>query len=244
MIDLHCHIIYDTDDGARTIENSINILKEAEAAGFKKICCTPHYMEPHYIKTKEENKARLEIIKEKLLEQNIDIELYLGNEVYVADNMGDLISEGKVSTISDSKYVLVELPITQKLLNADEMIENLVFAGYTVIMAHPERYIYAQKDLKYFDQFLERGVLLQGNYESLLGKYGRLAEKTLKKLLKEEKISLLSTDTHRESSTYTKMGKILKVLKRYAKNDYYDYITEKCQEKILKNMLTTHNDLC
>ncbi len=236
MIDLHCHIIYDTDDGARTIENSINILKEAEAAGFKKICCTPHYMEPHYIKTKEENKARLEIIKEKLLEQNIDIELYLGNEVYVADNMGDLISEGKVSTISDSKYVLVELPITQKLLNADEMIENLVFAGYTVIMAHPERYIYAQKDLKYFDQFLERGVLLQGNYESLLGKYGRLAEKTLKKLLKEEKISLLSTDTHRESSTYTKMGKILKVLKRYAKNDYYDYITEKCQEKILKNM--------
>ena len=236
MIDLHCHIIYDTDDGARTIENSINILKEAEAAGFKKICCTPHYMEPHYIKTKEENKARLEIIIKKLLEQNIDIELYLGNEVYVADNMGDLISEGKVSTISDSKYVLVELPITQKLLNADEMIENLVFAGYTVIMAHPERYIYAQKDLKYFDQFLERGVLLQGNYESLLGKYGRLAEKTLKKLLKEEKISLLSTDTHRESSTYTKMGKILKVLKRYAKNDYYDYITEKCQEKILKNM--------
>ena len=46
MIDLHCHIIYDTDDGARTIENSINILREAEAAGFKKVCCTPHYIEP------------------------------------------------------------------------------------------------------------------------------------------------------------------------------------------------------
>ena len=208
MIDLHCHIIYDTDDGARTIENSINILREAEAAGFKKVCCTPHYIEPQYIKTKEENEAKLKIIKEKLLEENIDIELFLGNEVYVTDNMKDLIREGKISTI----------------------------AGYTVIMAHPERYIYAQKDLKYFDQFLERGVLLQGNYESLLGKYGKLAEKTLKKLLKEKKISLLSTDNHREGSTYTKMNKILKVLKRYAKNDYYDYITEKCQEKILKNM--------
>lgn len=236
MIDLHCHTIYDTDDGAKTIENSINILREAEAAGFKKICCTPHYMEPHYMQTKEENKARLEIIKERLIEENIGIELYLGNEVYVSDNMKDLISEGKVSTIADSKYVLVELPITQKLLNADEMVESLVFAGYTVIMAHPERYIYAQKDLKYFDQFLERGVLLQGNYESLIGKYGRLAEKALKKLLKEEKISLLATDNHREGSTYTKMNKILKVLKHYAKNDYYDYVTEKCQEKILKNM--------
>lgn len=236
MIDLHCHIIYDTDDGARTIENSINILREAEAAGFKKICCTPHYIEPQYIKTKEENEAKLKIIKERLLEENIDIELFLGNEVYVTDNMKDFIREGKISTIADTEYVLVELPIMQKLLNADEMIENLIFAGYTVIMAHPERYIYAQKDLKYFDQFLERGVLLQGNYESLLGKYGRLAEKTLKKLLKEEKISLLSTDTHREGSTYTKMNKILKVLKHYAKNDYYDYVTEKCQEKILKNM--------
>lgn len=236
MIDLHCHIIYDTDDGARTIENSINILREAEAAGFKKICCTPHYIEPQYTKTKEENEAKLKIIKERLLEENIDIELFLGNEVYVTDNMKDFIREGKISTIADTGYVLVELPIMQKLLNADEMIENLIFAGYTVIMAHPERYIYAQKDLKYFDQFLERGVLLQGNYESLLGKYGRLAEKTLKKLLKEEKISLLSTDTHREGSTYTKMNKILKVLKHYAKNDYYDYVTEKCQEKILKNM--------
>ena len=216
MIDLHCHIIYDTDDGARTIENSINILREAEAAGFKKVCCTPHYIEPQYIKTKEENEAKLKIIKEKLLEENIDIELFLGNEVYVTDNMKDLIREGKISTIADTEYVLVELPIVQKLLNADEMIENLIFAGYTVIMAHPERYIYAQKDLKYFDQFLERGVLLQGNYESLLGKYGKLAEKTLKKLLKEEKISLLSTDNHREGSTYTKMNKILKVLKRYA----------------------------
>lgn len=236
MIDLHCHIIYDTDDGARTIENSINILREAEAAGFKKICCTPHYIEPQYTKTKEENEAKLKIIKERLLEENIDIELFLGNEVYVTDNMKDFIREGKISTIADTEYVLVELPIMQKLLNANEMIENLIFAGYTVIMAHPERYIYAQKDLKYFDQFLERGVLLQGNYESLLGKYGRLAEKTLKKLLKEEKISLLSTDTHREGSTYTKMNKILKVLKHYAKNDYYDYVTEKCQEKILKNM--------
>ena len=65
MIDLHCHIIYDTDDGARTIENSINILREAEAAGFKKVCCTPHYIEPQYIKTKEENEAKRKTLRRK-----------------------------------------------------------------------------------------------------------------------------------------------------------------------------------
>lgn len=236
MIDLHCHIIFNTDDGAEKIENSINILKEAADAGFTKICCTPHYVEPQYIKAKVENQEKLELIKQKLKEENIDIELYLGNEVYVSDNMKELIEKGTIATISDTNYVLVELPLTQKLLGAEEMIEDLIFAGYNIILAHPERYVYAQKDLKYFDNFIERGVYLQGNYESLIGKYGKTAEKTLKKLLKAKKIDLMSTDVHREKSTYTKMNKILKSLKHYAKKDYYEYITVECQEKILKNM--------
>ena len=236
MIDLHCHIIFDTDDGAEKIENSINILREAANAGFTKICCTPHYVEPQYTKTKSENQEKLELIKEKLKEANIDIELYLGNEVYVSDNMKELVENGTIATISDTNYVLVELPLTQKLLSAEDMIEDLIFAGYTVILAHPERYIYAQKDLKYFDSFIERGVYLQGNYESLIGKYGKLAEKTLKKLLKDKKIDFMSTDVHKENSTYTKMDKILKSLKHYAKKYYYEYITVECQEKILKNL--------
>ena len=150
--------------------------------------------------------------------------------------MKELIEKGTIATISDTNYVLVELPLTQKLLGAEEMIEDLIFAGYNIILAHPERYVYAQKDLKYFDNFIERGVYLQGNYESLIGKYGKTAEKTLKKLLKAKKIDLMSTDVHREKSTYTKMNKILKSLKHYAKKDYYEYITVECQEKILKNM--------
>lgn len=236
MIDLHCHIIFDTDDGAIDLENSINILREAYEAGFTKICCTPHYIVSQYIKTKSENLDKLNLIKEKLKEENIDIELYLGNEVYVTNNMKELIDEEKVSTLADTKYVLVELPLTQKIIDAEDMIENLIFEGYKVILAHPERYVYAQKDLKYLDKFIEMGVYLQGNYESLIGKYGKMAEKTLKKLLKDKKIDLMSTDTHREKSTYTKMNKILKTLKHYAKKDYYENITIKCQENILKNM--------
>lgn len=236
MIDLHCHIIFGTDDGAKELENSINILREAYEAGFTKICCTPHYIVPQYVKTKSENLEKLNIIKEKLKEENIDIELYLGNEIYVTNNMKELIEEEKVSTLSDTKYVLVELPLTQKIIDAEDMIENLTFEGYTVILAHPERYIYVQKDLKYLDKFIEMGVYLQGNYESLIGKYGKGAEKTLKKLLKDKKIDLMGTDTHKEKTTYTKMNKILKILKHYAKKEYYENITINCQENILKNM--------
>lgn len=236
MIDLHCHILFDTDDGARKIDNSINILKEAYDAGFTKICCTPHYVEPQHIKTKFENKEKLKLIEEKLVEEKIDIELCLGNEIYVTDNINELIQNGTVSTIADTKYILVELPITQKLLNAEGIIEDLIFAGYKVVLAHPERYVYVQKNIKYLDNFIEMGAYLQGNYESLIGKYGKEAEKTIKKLLKEKKIDLLATDTHREESTYIKMDKILKKLKHYAKKEYYEYITNDCQEDILKNV--------
>lgn len=59
MIDLHCHLIYDTDDGANKIEDSIKIIKEAADAGFKKLCCTPHYLSPQYVKTKQENNEKV-----------------------------------------------------------------------------------------------------------------------------------------------------------------------------------------
>lgn len=236
MIDLHCHLIYATDDGATDIENSIRMLKEARDAGFKQICCTPHYLAPQYRKTKHENQEKLEVMKKRLKEENVDIELFLGNEVYITENIHELISEGKVSTIADTDFVLVEFPLTFKTYIAEGEIDNLISHGYNVVLAHPERYSYVQKDISYLDDFIERGVYLQGNYESLLGKYGNNAKKTLIKLIKQQKIDLLSSDNHKENSTYTKMDKILKVLRKYAKDDYFDTLTEGTQKNILKNI--------
>lgn len=236
MIDLHCHLIYNTDDGAETIENSISMIKEAVSAGFTKICCTPHYLVPQYNKTKKENAEKLEVIKKRLQEENINVEMFLGNEIYIVDNIHELINDEKVSTIADSSYVLVEFPMNFKSFIAEDEIDNLILHGYNVILAHPERYSYVQKDISCLDTFIERGVFLQGNYESLLGKYGNNAKKTLIKLIKQGKIDLLSSDNHKENSTYTKMDQILKVLRKYAKGDYFEAITEYNLENILKNL--------
>ena len=236
MIDLHCHILFDTDDGAKTIENSIGMIKEAVETGFTKICCTPHYLIPEYVKTKQDNLEKLELIKQKLNEENIDVELFLGNEVYITENITDLINNKKVSTINDSKFVLVEFPMNLKSVIAENEIDDLIIHGYNVILAHPERYSYVQKDIRYLDSFIQRGVYFQGNYESLIGKYGNNAKKTLIKLLKQKKIDLLSTDVHREKSTYTNMSKILKVLRKYVKDEYFQEITEGNQINILKNL--------
>ena len=233
MIDLHCHILFDTDDGAKTLQNSIEMIKEAEEAGFTKICCTPHYLIPEYAKTKQENLEKLELIKEKLNEYNINVELFLGNEVYITYNICELIKCEKISTINNSKFILIEFPMNFKSVIAENEIDDLIVHGYKVILAHPERYSYVQKDIKYLDNFIQRGVYLQGNYESLIGKYGNNAKKTLIKLLKQEKIDWLSTDVHREKSTYTKMNKILRVLRKYVNEQYFLDITEGNQTYIV-----------
>ena len=155
--------------------------------------------------------------------------------MYINENIKELLVSNKISTIAATQYVLIEFPMNFKLYCAEEIIENLISDNFYVILAHPERYTYIQKDIKYLDNFIEKGVYLQGNYESLTGKYGMLAQKTLKKLLKEKKITFLATDVHKENSTYTKMNKVLRVLKRYAKGEYYENITEKNPQKILQN---------
>lgn len=234
MIDLHSHILFETDDGSSSIEESIEMAKEAYEAGFTTICCTPHYLEPQYINKKKENKEKVEILQNKLDQRNINIKLELGNEIFIAQNIEELINMEKASTIGDSEYILIELPMFQKLTNAIDIIRNLPYSK--IILAHPERYEYVQKDISYLSEFIEMGVLLQGNYESILGKYGGQAQKTLKKLLKQHKIDLLSTDTHRKNSTYKKFFEVEKKLRKIVKEDYYRDLTFNVPNDILRNI--------
>jgi protein-tyrosine phosphatase len=234
MIDLHSHILFETDDGSNNIEESVKMAKEAYTAGFTTICCTPHYLEPQYKKTKKENEETLNKLKEALAKENIPIELLLGNEIFIVQNMEKLIEEGKASQLGASEYILIELPMFQKLNNAIDILRDLPYSK--IILAHPERYKYVQKDISYLDEFIEMGVLLQCNYESILGKYGIKAQKTMKKLLKQGKVDLLSTDTHKKESTYTKMPEIEKKLKKVVKKDYFEDLTVNIPKEILKNI--------
>ena len=100
MIDTHAHILYGIDDGATTLEESLMILKQMSSLGYTKIIATPHYMEnTKYI---AENKKKREIVRELqviLEKENIDIKLYLGNEVYIFEEIIEKIKEQAISTM-------------------------------------------------------------------------------------------------------------------------------------------------
>ena len=234
MIDLHSHLLYDTDDGVENLKEAVKQIKQAQKNGVTKICLTPHYIEPNYIKTVEENKEKFEALREELENQNIDVELFLGNEVFINGDVVKNIEEKTVSTINNSSYVLVELPRHTEIKNVADILERITDSGYSVIIAHPERYMCVQKNINYFYNLVDGPIYLQGNYESLTGLYGTGAKKTLIKLLKNRQIAFLSTDIHRKNF-YENIPQIIKSLRKIVSEKYLRQITEENLEKILND---------
>lgn len=232
MIDFHSHILPGIDDGSRNLEQSIAMVNEAKEAGFTKIISTSHYMENYYECNERDRRQLL-----KKVQENVQgIELILGNEIYITNNIIELLQNGQASSINGTKYVLFEFPlITTRPMNDKEVIYRLVENGYIPIIAHPERYPFIQENPDYLFELEEMGALFQANYGCIIGMYGLKAKKTLKILLKNNLISFFGSDVHRPEQVYNKMPKIIKKLKKIISNEEFEEFTEINPEKVLKN---------
>lgn len=219
MKDLHSHICFGIDDGAKTIEQSKELLHILEEEGITDVMLTPHYIEDSIYNV--DNKKKKKIITELksiCQKENIHINLYLGNEVYICDNIIELIKKNKIMTLNNSKYVLIEFPFSYMEPNTRTILHNLIVGGYIPIVAHPERYEYLEKNIEYFIDLKKMGVLFQGNYLSLFNKYGKKPKKNLQKLLKKGMISVIGSDVHYIENLYG--DKVYKAIKKCVKKDY------------------------
>ncbi|MBQ9023921.1 MAG: histidinol phosphatase [Bacilli bacterium] len=234
MIDVHSHILYGIDDGSRNIEESIKIIESYNKMGIKDIIATPHYInDSSYVSSKDNNLKILNNLQNQLIKRNIDTKLYLGNEIYIDEKIEDLLKEGIISSLNNSKYLLIELPMSGKKDNYYDIFIDLINNGYKVVLAHPERYISFQKDFNRIYELDEIGVLFQCNLGSIIGEYGSKAKKTIKRLLKEDLVFMLGTDIHRDKGKYLFINKAIKKISKYTPKDKLEKITEKNAKKII-----------
>ncbi len=201
MKDLHSHLLPGIDDGSKSIEETITLLKKASEEGITDLVLTPHYIEMSKYNCNNDDKLRLlKIVQEEASKENININLYLGNEVYLTENFLELLKNNEIMTINNSRYLLLEFPLGNMFRNTKEILYELIVSGYIPIIAHPERYRIFQRHPEHMEEYLRMGVLLQGNYKSLLGKYGKDAKHTLKYFLKKGWICLIGSDCHHEEN--------------------------------------------
>lgn len=235
MIDIHSHIIPNVDDGARSVEETFNILKEAQEAGFTDVILTSHFLLNYY----ETNAQELIFWKEKLQEvlknQGTKINLHSGMEIYITNQMEELLENKKILTLANSGYMLIELPLATNVKYFDYVVYYLEAKGIKPIIAHPERYKCVQKDPDIVEEYIEKGCLIQCNYGSIVNLYGREAEKTIKTLLKKNQVHFLGSDVHRENGTYLIIPDAIKKIRKIIGENKINELTTINPKKILQN---------
>lgn len=229
MTDIHSHIIFDVDDGSKSIEESIELLRQMKEVGFDNVIITPHYIaNTGYDATNDIKLEKLEILRNEVKKEKIDINLYLGNEIYISNHILEDIKDGNIYTLNNSKYLLFELPFHNQILNLEDTIYELKISGFTPILAHPERYDYFQDNYRLVDKLKEEGLLFQCNFASITGFYNKRSQKLMKYMLKKGYVDYLGTDIHHTYKAYTleKFALIKKKIIKIAGEDYYNKIIE------------------
>lgn len=213
MIDFHTHIIPNIDDGSRSVEETFNLLKEAKEAGFEGIVLTSHYIENYYETDAPERDIWVKAISDSLRKKGIETNLYLGNEIYISENMMNLLIDGKASTINNTSYVLFEMPLNAEPMNLYDVIYSLQENKLVPVLAHPERYSFVQKEPELIYDLIQKGVLMQANYGSILGQYGEKAKMIVRKFLENDMIHFLGSDVHRQNTIYKRIPQALEEIR-------------------------------
>jgi len=197
FIDIHNHVLPGIDDGASDVDTSIRLLYDYQKLGIQKMIATPHVMNDYYANTPESiNKAHKLLMTELNKFNDLKVEIKAAAEYMMDQDFMALIEKKKLLCLKEN-MVLVEMSYFQPPINLNEILFQLQTLQYKPILAHPERYAFLHsKSLSNYIELKDRGCLFQLNALSLIGHYGKNIKDIAFRLLEEEMMDFIGTDTH------------------------------------------------
>lgn len=201
MIDIHCHILPGLDDGARSMEESIEMAYIAVENGISVVVATPHanqrgrfenYCTPYMQYLFEEFCAQLKI-------RNIPLKVLQGMEIYASMDAVKRIQERELCSLAGTSYYLVEFPFHSQQPEMDAFLQKMLRHGYIPVVAHPERYRCVQKYPDIVWNWRNMGCVVQVNAGSICGQFGADCKITAQKLLETAQVDVLASDAHGSS---------------------------------------------
>jgi len=194
--DIHSHLLPGLDDGVKTLEEAESIVKVFQDLGYSKIITTPHIMQDHYRNTPEIILSSLHQVKEHLSVQNLSVILEAAAEYYMDEHLiKEIETNSQLLTFGDN-YLLFETNFLSEPLNLNEFIFLVTTRGYKPVLAHPERYLYLQNNMKRVEDLIDRGVLFQVNTASIAGAYSKPIQTLANKLIDLGYVHLIGSDCH------------------------------------------------
>jgi protein-tyrosine phosphatase len=195
-VDLHSHLLPGLDDGVKSFEESIDILRQFSTLGYRKVITTPHVMSDAYRNTRAMILAKRDELRDRISQNNISIELDAAAEYYLDEELIRMLQADEPLLTIGKSYLLFETNFLTEPLNLKEFIFLAATKRYKPILAHPERYLYLQQNFQKAEDLLNRGVLFQINTSSLTGYYSKPAQQMAEKLIERGWVHWLATDCH------------------------------------------------
>ncbi len=199
MIDLHCHILPGIDDGAKTLDDSIALLRYAIDDGITHVVCTPHIQFGRFNNNIKTISTAFYALKEQVNLNNLAIELAFAAEVRICPEIMPLAKQNKLPFIGrwqENDVLLLELPHNHIPAGTDQLIKWLHNNNILPMIAHPERNQDIHTDYTKFKQLTKLNCLFQLTAGSICGDFGEKAQQIAKKILKDGYATIIATDAH------------------------------------------------
>lgn len=235
IFDMHCHIIPEVDDGAKSEQEAAKILEREYDQGVRKIILTPHYRKGMFETSRRIVREQFELVKYLAERTGEGIEAYLGCEFHVNMDMLQMIRRDTSYTMVESKYVLVEFEKDVQKKYMKERLYSLIAGGYKPVIAHIERYRSCRNDVELIREVADMGARIQVNADSVLGKEGFMTRWFCGCLLKEGLVDFIGSDCHGSIERISRIGETYEFVGRKYGTDYADVIFRENPQKILDN---------
>lgn len=239
MVDIHCHILPEIDDGSKSKQMSVELCRMAVGSGVTDIIATPH-MTDLFSQDKffERVNVRMKYMEGKLRAENIPLKLHTGAEVYASS---DMLCAPDLSalTLVGSRYLLVEFSFGESTLEfVKDVVQVIESQGLVPVIAHPERYDFTMKNYNSISELSEMGVLFQCNLSSLTGDLGKNEYKLACEMVNKGAVSFLASDAHRIEYRNTDINSMVDYISRYKKKvntENFNKLLIENPNKILRN---------
>lgn len=195
--DMHSHFLPGVDDGARTMDESLAMLRKMQEFGYQKCILTPHIKMDMYPNSEADLQLRFLELTQAMDTAGLTIRVELAAEYYLDDHFLNRLENTPLLSFGPQRYVLVEFSFVNAPVFELETFQRIIDKGYTPILAHFERYVYFHGSIASAETFRAMGVNIQLNLNSLTGHYGPDVKKQAERMLDQFTVDFVGTDAHR-----------------------------------------------
>lgn len=201
MIDIHCHILPGIDDGASTLDDSLEMARQAADQGITKIVATPHHRNGSFDNARTSILQEVSLLNKELEREGIDLTILPGQETRIYGELVDEVNGEELLTINDKgTYILIEFPSSHLPRYANKLLFDLQLQGLVPVIVHPERNREISENPDKLYQLIKEGALSQLTASSVTGRMGKKIKRFSLDLLSHDQAHFIASDAHNTTS--------------------------------------------